>query len=185
MNINVKNYLELRTKLFNEHVVVRYSQKKFPSYRHIPGVTPHPIANENGHNFGKKQEIFNHLTRNSWMQNDVYLYGIDLFNNKFYWEAHETLEDLWMNENDLNLKLFLQGIIQISAAYLKWLQGLSLGMSKLSLKGLEKLQRISQTEPFVCGIKLKDFIKLNQKFFNDDFKNDLPPPQIELYFINN
>src|SRR5213594_3098862 len=42
--------------------------------------------------------------------------GIRLFNEEYFFEAHEVLEDLWKREHGKS-KLFLQGLIQICAAY--------------------------------------------------------------------
>src|SRR5439155_21045813 len=42
--------------------------------------------------------------------------GIRLFNDEYFFEAHEVLEDVWKQEYG-EPRLFLQGLIQISAAY--------------------------------------------------------------------
>lgn len=45
-----------------------------------------------------------------------FLEGIDHFNARRFWEAHEAWETLWL-EAESNLDQFLQGLIQIAAAY--------------------------------------------------------------------
>lgn len=42
--------------------------------------------------------------------------GVALFNAQKFWEAHEAWERLWL-EADGDEKLFLQGLIQLAAAY--------------------------------------------------------------------
>jgi hypothetical protein len=42
--------------------------------------------------------------------------GIRLFNERYFFEAHEVLEDAWHKERG-EPRLFLQGLIQICAAY--------------------------------------------------------------------
>jgi hypothetical protein len=36
------------------------------------------------------------FTPEDWRSCDLYLYGIDLFNHGYWWEAHEALEDVWL-----------------------------------------------------------------------------------------
>ena len=160
--------------------IQRYTSIPFPNYRHIPGLTPHPISNINGHSYGKKKEIIKRISEKNWFSNNQYLYAIDLFNYKYFWEAHEVLEDLWRLEPPSNLKLFLQGIIQISAAYLKWIQEIYIGMNKLSFKGIKKLHLVKESHRNFCGIDLEKFIEENQNFFNFEYKKNKIPPSIEL-----
>lgn len=48
------------------------------------------------------------------------LRGIDLFNHGFFYEAHEAWEHLWIHlEKGSPERLMFQGLIQISAAFLK------------------------------------------------------------------
>ena len=42
--------------------------------------------------------------------------GIELFNARQYWEAHEVWEDLWKRREEES-RIFFQGIIQAAAAY--------------------------------------------------------------------
>lgn len=42
--------------------------------------------------------------------------GIDLFNRREYWEAHEAWEEVWQ-ECPEESRIFFQGIIQAAAAY--------------------------------------------------------------------
>ena len=46
-----------------------------------------------------------------------FLKGIDEFNQQFFFECHETLEEIWLEEHGEERK-FYQGIIQIAAGYL-------------------------------------------------------------------
>jgi len=45
-----------------------------------------------------------------------FLEGIDHFNSRRFWEAHEAWETLWL-EAESDLDQYLQGLIQIAAAY--------------------------------------------------------------------
>ena len=158
----------------------RYSNLEFPSYRHIPGLTPHPISHENGHSFGKKQSKIEELTEKNWSTNEPYLFAIDLFNYAYYWEAHEQLEEFWKVSNNMQEKKFIQGLIQLSAAYLKWIQGFEEGFQKLSSKGLQKTIDANKYFSNHFGINLITFIEANKKFLNSREQEKYFPPLIYL-----
>src|SRR5438552_13723799 len=65
--------------------------------------------------------------------------GAELFNRGLYWEAHEAWEELWLELED-EPKLFVQGLIQLAAAYHKaTVQMQPRGCVKLHRSALEKL----------------------------------------------
>lgn len=45
-----------------------------------------------------------------------FIEGIDLFNRREFWEAHEAWEEVWMRCGEES-RIFFQGIIQAAAAY--------------------------------------------------------------------
>ncbi|HEY6199483.1 MAG TPA: DUF309 domain-containing protein [Candidatus Binatia bacterium] len=65
--------------------------------------------------------------------------GIEEFNRGLFFECHETLEEVWLEEHGED-RLFYQGIIQIAAGYYKLQQGVLIGAIKLWRTGLEKLE---------------------------------------------
>jgi predicted metal-dependent hydrolase len=66
--------------------------------------------------------------------------GIRLFNDRFFFEAHEVLEGVWREERG-EPRLFLQGLIQISAAYHHTQNGNLVGAITLLQRGAEKMRR--------------------------------------------
>lgn len=80
-----------------------------------------------------------------------FLKGIEEFNQQLFFECHETLEELWLEERGEDRK-FYQAIIQIAAGYFKLQQGVPVGAVKLWRTGLEKL---GLYEPFFCGINVE------------------------------
>lgn len=141
----------------------------FPPYRHIPGVTPHPIKDPAGHSYGAeeltKPQI---LSPESWRTNEDYLYGVDLYNFAYWWEAHEAWEGLWHQAED-DYRLFLQGLIQISAALIKRHMRMLRPIRTLSAAGSGKLREVlSNLEPGVesyMGINLNEFLSRLDVFF--------------------
>ncbi len=83
------------------------------------------------------------------------LKGIEQFNQRLFFECHETLEEIWLEEHGED-RAFYQGIIQIAAGYFKWEQGVLIGAIKLWRSGLEKL---TDYPPVHLGIKLDPFIQ--------------------------
>ena len=67
-----------------------------------------------------------------------------------YFECHETLEEIWLEEHGEERK-FYQGIIQIAAGYYKLEQGVPVGALKLWRMGIEKLQAYS---PVYLGVNV-------------------------------
>jgi predicted metal-dependent hydrolase len=79
--------------------------------------------------------------------------GIDEFNQQLFFECHETLEEIWLEERGEDRK-FYQGIIQIAAGYFKLQQGVPAGAIKLWRMGLEKIEPYS---PAYLGVELASF----------------------------
>ena len=179
--INNQERINFLLQEFNKLNFKRYSSKPLPSYRHIPGMTPHPVSDVNGHSYNKPKEKIIQISENNWRNNEIFLYAIDLFNFKYFWEAHETLEDLWKIEKpDSLMKLFLQGIIQISAAYLQWIRSIYGGVNKLNTNGNEKLMKVQDSKTIMCGIDLSRLIIENQEFLKNNLDKNAFPPIIKL-----
>jgi len=68
-----------------------------------------------------------------------FLKGIEEFNQQLFFECHETLEEIWLEDHGDD-RLFYQGIIQIAAGYFKWQQGVPIGAIKLWRMGLQKIE---------------------------------------------
>ena len=80
--------------------------------------------------------------------------GIEEFNQGLYFECHETLEEIWLEDHGKDRE-FYQGIIQIAAGYFKWEQGVLTGAIKLWMSGLQKLERYG---PAHLGVELDSFV---------------------------
>ena len=65
-------------------------------------------------------------------------HGVEQFNRAYFFEAHETLEDLWRGTSG-PLRLFYQGLIQLAVALYHLLNGNRRGALNLLGKGLDKL----------------------------------------------
>ena len=94
---------------------------RLPHYTFIPGTeTPHPIRDPRGHSHNKKGPPPPALKPDTWSESRNYLFGIDLFNIGYYWEAHEEWERLWRASGPDSLcGRFLKGLVKMSAAGIK------------------------------------------------------------------
>ena len=70
--------------------------------------------------------------------------GVALFNSHLFWEAHETWEEIWLKAKG-DEKRFLQGLIQLAAAYHHVKRGTFRGAVRLFDAALAKL------DPFPAG----------------------------------
>jgi hypothetical protein len=113
----------------------RYTGTPFPPYRFVPGRHPHPTASPRGHSYRAPGEPEPHVTfypPEAWFKSPDYLYGCDLYNHAFWWEAHEAWEGLWKTTPGASAQRhFLQGVIQVSAAHLQLFQASEQGVSRL------------------------------------------------------
>ena len=66
--------------------------------------------------------------------------GLRHFNAREFFEAHEVWEEIWLTEGEPE-KTFLQGIIQIAAAFHHYGRGNSDGAETLLAAGIVKLSR--------------------------------------------
>jgi predicted metal-dependent hydrolase len=81
-----------------------------------------------------------------------FLEGIHDFNSRKFWEAHEAWETLWLSAES-DLEQFLQGLIQVAAAYHHVQRGTYRGAPRLFAAGLKRLDAF----PLVhCGLDRTD-----------------------------
>ncbi len=120
----------------------RYSTQPFPSYRFVPGQTPHPRRDVRGHSYGRPEPKPTHFATDQWQTSKDYLYGIDLYNFAYWWECHEVFEGLWHAAgHNTEQGNFFQALIQFAASNLKWFLGNETAARKLARKGLERIQK--------------------------------------------
>ena len=147
---------------------VRYSSRIFPPYRYVPGMHPHPTNSPEGHSYGNDDEDHEKWNSDLWKDNEDYLFGIDLYNYHYYWEAHEAWEGLWIAAvRNSSEHRFLQGLIKCGAALLKirmanyQIQDL-IGARNLSKSGMSLLSQVGLDE--FMGLDIPNFLKEYDSF---------------------
>ena len=160
--------------------------RPFPPYAFLPGRDPHPTRDPKGHSAGTDNKPDGTDTKPSlpsnWATNGEYLYGIDLYNHGYLWEAHEAWEGLWHPaKSDPIMADFLQGLIQCAAAALKVRMGQPKGVVALAGMGTERLERVSRLNQGVYGgLDLEAFVPAFRAFAASEPKDENARPMIEL-----
>lgn len=73
------------------------------------------------------------------MHDTRYIRFFELFNEQEFYECHEVLEDLWLEETTCPERLFYQGLIQTATAFYHLRNGNLAGARKLFESGLKYL----------------------------------------------
>ena len=152
----------------------------FPPYRHVPGTTPHPVVDPAGHSYesDRTSEQIVYRPPEEWSRNRPYLYGIDLYHQSFFWEAHEAWEELWvMAGRDEPEGRFLQALIQNTAAQLKVHLGVVSGVRSLSRHAWEKLCFVRDSDEcdeagYFMGIHLQQLIQQMERHYGALWASD-------------
>lgn len=145
---------------------MRYAPgRSFPPYAFLPGRDPHPTRDPEGHSFGHAEEVPPYLPATRWAENGAYLFGVDLYNHGYLWEAHESWEGLWhVSKPDPRQALFLQALIQCAAAWLKIPMGQPAGVQRLSELALAKLGEVARGPETYMGLELEPFMAAVRAF---------------------
>jgi hypothetical protein len=104
--------------------------------------------------------------------------GIDLFNERKFFEAHQAWEPLWLCAEEPRDKQFLQGLIMAAGAFLHYMKRECTGASVLLEKSRKALEGGASIH---SEIRLGDFLQALDRL-RDDFSrctyevqpNDLP-----------
>lgn len=83
----------------------------------------------------------------------ILLAGIEQFNAGYYFEAHETLEELWL-PSPWPIRPFLQGIIQLAAGFVHLKRHEYPGTIKLLARAIEKIEAAEEGYLGVDGRRL-------------------------------
>ena len=152
--------------------------RDLPPYTHIPGQTPHPISHPDGHSYGEQPESVPPIDPQAWIDSPEYLYGIDLFNHGFYWEAHEEWEGLWhTHERRGPVADFLKGLIQLAVVGVKILQEKPESAQRHAKRASELLQQAQgelKIEQFL-GLSFAELQTVASEMISDPSRRALQP----------
>lgn len=84
--------------------------------------------------------------------------GFDRFNRRKFFEAHESWEEIWLHA-PRHEKPFLQGIIQVAAAFHHYQRSNRAGCESLLSEGLRKLERYSGSHGGIALASLRSSVR--------------------------
>lgn len=129
-----------------------------PTYRYVPGLGPHPFRHPDGHLYtdGSAPGEAPWDPGQPWQTDLRWLRGIDLFNQRYLWEAHEAWEALWHHAPRGSAEAaLLQGLIQAAAGLLKRHMGERAAAERLISRATARLREADrQAGPLLRGIDL-------------------------------
>ena len=112
----------------------RHTEFPFPPERYLPG----------------KNTARNHELPSFADEREQFLYGVDLFNHHYWWEAHEVWEGQWLRKHKSSPEaILLQGLIQVAAGRLKLELGQNAPAKRLHKSAMDRLQKTLGES--VCG----------------------------------
>lgn len=165
----------------------RFTKIPFPPYRFVPGAHPHPVASPQGHSYlppGATEPPVPFHPPERWRESEAYLFGCDLYNHGFWWEAHEAWEGLWhVVPNPSPQRNFLQGIIQVGAGHLQAFLGKPDGVNRLretSRRHLDITLEAVANRLFM-GVQLRDWVKKVDAYWDVVLSSDPPRHHVVRY----
>lgn len=165
------------------------ADEPLPPYRYVPdGAHPHPVTSTEGHFAvawrtrddglfqGRAFTAPEPTTPLAWMVTPLWLYGVDLFNYRYFWEAHEAWEPLWRALDKAEPPgMFVQGLMQCSAAMLKVHIGNLDGVLALWGKAEVRLGQCSKVSDELWGLSPKRTFKAFSSYFAPAVKKGRVP----------
>ncbi len=130
-------------------------QAALPDYTYVSGRHPHPTSDVRGHSYGVEIEV-DDFDPMRWDQCTSYLFGVDLFNYGFYWEAHEQWEAVWIRTGRRgDVSDFLKGLIKLAAAGVKAREGREIGVRRHARRAGQLFSRLKRSHAKMLGLDLE------------------------------
>jgi uncharacterized protein len=142
--------------------VARWTDHSFPPYSYVTGRFPHPLRDKDGHGCHGPAELTEQdraPTNKDWSSCQAYLWGVDLFNAGFYWEAHEAWESVWHAAGRRGPVADLQkSLIKLAAAGVKAREGRINGVERHATRSIELANAIAAEtkQPVFLGVNLQN-----------------------------
>jgi hypothetical protein len=112
--------------------------------------------------------------RDDWPGSGSYLYGFDLLNHGYYWEAHEVWETLWHACGRTGpVADCVKALIKLAAAGVKVREGTPAGVQSHARRAAELFREVAQTtgKPRFLGLDLNALAILAEQL-----AGSAPPP---------
>jgi len=92
--------------------------------------------------------------------------GIDFFNREYFFEAHDVIEELWMDAREQTQRDLFHGLVNIATGFYHYRMGNRNGMHSQLQKGVEKLSAV----PALCfGVNVGKLLNEVQPYIIKDY----------------
>ena len=145
---------------------MRYApERELPPYTYMPGRAPHPVNDPRGHSFGRRPAPASPPDPADARSCAEFLWGVDLFNHGYYWEAHEAWEAVWIAAGRTTpAARFIQALIKLAAAGVKAREGRPEGVRRHAARARELAEEARRSGESVCamtrGLSISDVLSL-------------------------
>ena len=173
------------TRAFDDYCMIpRYwPDSPLPSYAFVPGRSPHPVSDPQGHSFGITSVPPKSFTAEEWTMSRDYLFGIDLFNHGYYWEAHEAWEALWHACGRRGRSAdFLKGLIRLAAAGVKVREGRPRGVVSHARAAADLFRRTGAPDERCLGLSLGELTRFSDTVADGPPTSRDPAAPVEVVF---
>ncbi|WP_050769388.1 DUF309 domain-containing protein [Blastopirellula marina] len=125
--------------------MIRYvPQTPLPPYSYVPGMHVHPLSHPDGHSYQMHPPPIE--TPVELRTCESFLWGIDLFNAGYYWEAHEAWEAVWQALGRAGERAdAIKGLIKLAAAGVKAREAAPIGVARHAARALELLSAADES----------------------------------------
>ncbi len=156
----------------------RWTSRPLPPYRHLPGSTPHPTRDAGGHARDEDEDpVPVDWSPDEWGSLEPWLWGVDLFNHGYWWEAHEAFEGLWHAAGRSGERAaFVQALIHLSAACLNRRRGHRSAARRQAMRAIEGLEETPASR--YMGLDIQPLIGSIRAWRDDP---EAPAPRLALH----
>jgi hypothetical protein len=105
--------------------------------------------------------------------------GINFFNREYFFEAHDALEELWMEAREQTQRELFHGLVNIATGFYHYRMGNRKGMQSQLQKGVNKL---SQMPPRCFMLNVEKLLAEVQPYIQQEYAQasfSEPLPKIE------
>ena len=152
--------------------------RALPAHAYVPGhsPTPRPAAERDpsaalpGSPGSPESPGLDDDVPESWRRHPVYLWGLDLYNHGYPWEAHEAWESLWVHAPRGSVaRDMLQALIQCAAAVVHARAGRAAGRARLAGRALGRLAAVRARAGSRClGIDIDELARAVRAYSHSD-----------------
>lgn len=92
--------------------------------------------------------------------------GIHLFNEQKYWECHESLEEIWLEDRGDNARYIYWAVIQVAAACIHFRDKKILGAQGMIMKAKEKFKKSRELNVLTPEVEKLHWYELEKLVMN-------------------